>query len=415
MGSGMINIDSKGDRVMSVPIVNWRAEKTAWVPVGVHHPDHGVEFFEEIIWRDNTTTPPDLLREPGYYYWSCDDGKKRYDETGHAVQLQTPDSGGFDEIDEKYICDHFIDCPNMSDESGDCGANYTALFIAFGIITGLLILATCCLIPFVIVFGFICPRRRVKASSPTFLIIIILSCLLGYISEFSWYGRPHPVACGFRPWLLGLAVVSLVSALSAKTFRLWRVFKTAYKKERITDIQLLILYIIMVVPAVVILVVWTIVSTPTARVEEQYDGNDHYVCATGGFTGHPGGIIFFFILVGYESIVLFIAGLLCILTRNIPSFFNESKLIAISIYNLGFLAAVVIPVVMVLQGINPFAAWVIRSVAVLYAFTATLLLQFASKVVGVLLIDRGGDAALPSLGKTNSSSSSDFSGPSLTQ
>merc|ERR1712137_747666 len=336
-----------------------------------------------------------------------------FDETGYQVKLHTPGSGHFDDIDSQYICDYFIDCPNLSDES-KCGANYTALFIAFGIITGLLILVTCCLLPFVLVFGFLVPRRRVKASSPTFLIILILSCLLGYISEFSWYGRPHPVACGFRPWLLGLAVVSLISALSAKTWRLWRIFKKAYKKERISDLQLLVLYAIMVLPAIVILIVWTIVSTPTAAVEEQHD-RDHYVCTTGGFTGKPGGMIFFFILVGYEGFILLVAAFLSIVTRNVPSFFNESKLIVISIYNLGFLAAVVIPVVIVLNSINPFASWVIRSLAVLYAFTATLFLQFASKVIGVLLIDRGGDAPLPKLGKTTSASSSDYSSSHLSQ
>jgi len=406
--SGPIAINSVGDRPAPITLVNWIAEDLQWKDVGEYTPATGMVLFPEdpIVWHDNTTNYPDLLRGPGYYYWSCKEGKKGYDDTGHVVERHTPDSGGFDDIDSEYICDHFLDCPNLSDESGDCHANYTALFIAFGVLTGLLILASCCLIPFVIVFGFVLPRRRVRASSPTFLIIVILSCLLGYISEFSWYGRPHPVACGFRPWLLGLAVVSLVSALSAKTWRLWRVFKIAYAKERITDFQLLVLYAFMVTPAVIILVVWTIVSTPTADMKEGYNNRDHYVCTTGGFTGEPGGLIFFLILVGYEAIVLLVAAFLCIVTRNIPSFFNESKLIVISIYNLGFLAAVCIPVIIVLESINPFAAWVIRSLAVLYAFSATLFLQFAPKVVGVLIIDRGGDTALPKLGKIQTTSSS---------
>merc|ERR1712110_400325 len=141
--SGHVEIDENGDRTMVMSIDNWRPESQSWQPVAVYQPDQGVEFFDDqqIIWHDNTTTPPDLLREPGYYYWSCDAGKKYFDETGHMIKLQTPDSGSFDYIDAQYVCDHFIDCPNMSDESGDCGANYTALFIAFGIITGLLILA----------------------------------------------------------------------------------------------------------------------------------------------------------------------------------------------------------------------------------------------------------------------------------
>ena len=137
---------------------------------------------------------------------------------------------------------------------------------------------TCCLIPFVIVFGFIIPRRRVKASSPTFLIIIILSCLLGYISEYSWYGRPHPVACGFRSWLLGLVVVSLVSALNAKTWRLWRIFKTSFKEGAYHRSAIDREVMIMVIPAVPILIIWTIRSTPTAKMQEKGDDRVHYVC-----------------------------------------------------------------------------------------------------------------------------------------
>jgi hypothetical protein len=48
----------------------------------------------------------------------------------------------------------------------------------------------------------------------------------------------------------------------------------------------------------VILGIWTLVSTPTAELE-YIDGRDHWVCDTGGFTGPPGGYVFFFILVGY--------------------------------------------------------------------------------------------------------------------
>ena len=149
----------------------------------------------------------------------------------------------------------------------------------------------------------------------------------------------------------------------------------------------------MVLPAAIILILWTIISTPTAKMEHR-NGEDHWVCATGGFTGEPGGLIFFFILVAYEGVVLIFAAFLCIVTRNVPSFFNESKLIAISIYNLGFLAAVIIPVFLVLQQYNPFAAWIVRTVAILYAFATTLLLQFVPKIVGVLIIDKGKDAVV---------------------
>merc|ERR1712000_214472 len=147
----------------------------------------------------------------------------------------------------------------------------------------------------------------------------------------------------------------------------------------------------MCAPAVLILIIWTIVSTPTAKMEDRGD-DDHYVCTTGGFTGYPGGLIFFFIYVGWTGGLLLFGAFLSIVTRNIPSFFNESKLVAISIYNLGFLSVVVIPVFLVLQEFNPFAAWIIRTVAILYAFTATLWLQFIPKIIGVIIIDKGQDS-----------------------
>ena len=133
---------------------------------------------------------------------------------------------------------------------------------------------------------------------------------------------------------------------------------------------------------------------------------EHYVCTTGGFTGSPGGYVFFSILVGYGGVVLFAGIFLSIATRNVPSLFNESKLLAISIYNLGFLSAVIIPVFLVVQPFNPFIAWILRTVAILYAFTATLLLQFAQPVFAIIFIDRlrNNDELTKTILKTSNSS-----------
>merc|ERR1711862_56883 len=125
----------------------------------------------------------------------------------------------------------------------------------------------------------------------------------------------------------------------------------------------------------------------TAKMEER-DGEDHYVCTTGGFTGEPGGLVFFFIFVGYSAIVLVFGAIISILSRKAPSQFNETKLMTISIYNLGFLAVVIIPVFLVVQPFNPFIAWILRTCAVLYAFTATMVLQFFPRVFGIFCLDK---------------------------
>ena len=240
---------------------------------------------------------------------------------------------------------------------------------------------------FVVIFGVILCYQRVKSRSPWFLVILLVSIFVGYSSVFSFYGKPHPVACAFQPWLLGLPTVSMIVVLSAKNFRMYTIFRSPLKHVAFGDVKLLLLWIVAMIPALLIVVLWMIVSTPTADFVERGDSK-HYICVTGGFTGPPGGYIFFFIFVAYTGFILLIGGVISVLSRNIHPLFNESKLLTISIYNLGFLAAVIIPVFLVVQPLNPFIAWILRTVAVLYAFTTTMCIQFAPMVYGVVISDK---------------------------
>uniref|UniRef100_A0A7S4IU70 G-protein coupled receptors family 3 profile domain-containing protein n=1 Tax=Vannella robusta TaxID=1487602 RepID=A0A7S4IU70_9EUKA len=215
----------------------------------------------------------------------------------------------------------------------------------------------------------------------------MISNIVGISSVYAWFGKPHPVACGFQPWLLGLPTISMIAALSVKNFRIWRIFKFPMKKLRISDLELFVYWVIAMIPALVILVVWTIVSTPTAEMKER-DGKEHFVCTTGGFTGEPGGYVFFGIYVAYSAFVLLIGAVISILARNVPSQFNETKLLTISIYNLGFLAVVIIPVFLAVNPFNPNVAWILRTIAILYAFTATMILQFVPMLWGVFITDK---------------------------
>ena len=385
--SGFIEFKPNGDRIGTHSILYYQPE-TGWTISAVWSAEDGYEVITDVVWADNTTNVPDLdIRDP-FKYWSCHNKEEKYDPSGKRVTLHTPDSSDVDDIDIDYHCDNFIDCQNLSDESYDCSSNYTILFIVFGIITGLLICISLILLIFVCIFGCILKYRRVRVASPFFLIVILLSMIVGYSSIYAWFGKPHPVACAFQPWLLGLPVISMIAALTVKNFRIWRIFKFPMEKLRISDLELLVLWSIVMIPGILIVILWTIISTPTAKMEER-DGEDHYVCTTGGFTGEPGGLVFFFIFVGYSAIVLVFGAIISILSRKAPSQFNESKLMTISIYNLGFLSVVIIPVFLVVQPFNPFIAWILRTCAILYAFTATMVLQFLPQLVGIFIIDKG--------------------------
>ena len=385
--SEYIKFDANGDLQAAYNVRFYDPETASWELSATWEAASGYSHLSDVVWSDNTTEVPDLDIRAPFDYYSCHDKKFRTDETGKTISLHTPDGSDVDDIDSEYYCDHFIDCDNMSDEGHGCHSNVIVLFIVFGTLTGIFMLLALIFAALVVVFGIILEYRRLRAASPPFLVLILLSVFIGFSSNFAWFGKPHPVACAFQPWLLGLPALSMIVALGAKNFRLWRIFRFPMDKVKISDMELFGLWFVLMLPAVIIVTVWTIVSTPTAAVEE-HDGKDHFVCTTGGFTGTPGGIIFFSIFVFYGAIVLAFGIFITIVSRKVPSRFNESKLVAISIYNLSLLSVVVIPVYMVVVEYNPFLAWIIRACAITYAFGATMLLQFLPIFVGIFVLDK---------------------------
>ena len=168
-------------------------------------------FTNSTQFYNGTTIVPDLdVREP-FDYWSCHEKKQKTDETGKSVDLEKPGNNDPNNIADYYECDQYIDCDNMSDEGFQCVPSYIAVFIAFGIITGLLILTLPVFAIFAIIFGFIVKRRRIRKLSPTFLLFLLVAAFVGYCSTYAWYGKPNLVACNFQPWLLGLSVNLMIS------------------------------------------------------------------------------------------------------------------------------------------------------------------------------------------------------------
>jgi len=363
-----------------------------WVRVGTYDEEDGLRLDNgdfPITFYDRSEDPPDLdVREP-FDYWSCKDGEKKTDETGKKIELQTPDGDDVKYIKEYYRCDGYIDCQNMSDEGYDCATSYTILFIVMGIITALMILCILfCCVPFALVFGCCISRARVRTARPLFLLVICASCIVGCACTYAWYGKPQLVACNFQSWLLALSATSLIAALLAKLFRIWRTMASPLKFKIISDIEVAIVWAILMVPTIFLLFLWTLISTPTARMRNGGDKHNHYLCDTGGFTGPPGGYVFFFIIVGYLGLLILAHYFLAFLTRNVPSRFSEKKGLVIAMFNIMFTGIVVIIVFLIIDTIEPFAAWIIRTVGILYGFFSTAGIIFIPKMVALVFIDR---------------------------
>ena len=382
--SGPVSFFPNGDRKGAFSIQYYSLENNKWTTAAKWSPEFGYEVIRDIYWYSNTTEIPDLDIRPPFNYWSCHDEKQKTDPTGKTVILQTPNGSDVDDIDEDYHCDNFIDCKNFSDEDVDCDSSYSILFIIFGILTGICILICVVLIVFVFIFGILLNYRRLRKISPNFLILLLITAIIGFSSIFTWFGKAHPVSCFLQPWLLGLPAISMITVLTVKNFRIYRIFRFPLQRVHISDAELFILWLIFMIPGIIIIVLWSAIATPTADME-----NGHYICVSRGQSGSIGTIIFFCIFVVYALIILLFGAFISIISRRIPSQFSETKLLTISIYHLAFLAIVVIPVNITLYLSNPYIAWIIRALAILYAFGATIFIQFVPVIIGIFVIDKG--------------------------
>jgi ABC-type branched-subunit amino acid transport system substrate-binding protein len=217
--TGDIRFETNGNRLARYDVLNLQSNDTVFTVVGswseilleLDNSTHGFNYTEKIEWHSGSTRVPDLdLRTP-FHYWQCHEKERGYDPTGKLIDLTTPDASDPDFIASHYYCDQYLDCNNMSDEPFDCTPSYTATFVAFGIITGLLILTLPVFAAFTIAFGCIWQKRRIRLLSPVFLLGMCVAALFGYCSTFAWYGKPQVVACNFQSWLLGLSVNLMIS------------------------------------------------------------------------------------------------------------------------------------------------------------------------------------------------------------
>jgi len=230
--TGNVTMRTNGDRYGNYYVVNYDGNTNNFNPVFEY--DFGEPFtkIDAPVFYDGTTRTPDLGVLSSFDYWSCHKKESLTDHTGKTIKLEKPDGDDPNNIKIDYECDQFIDCDNMSDESYQCTPSIVIAFIVLGIITGLLVGINCWLVPAIIVFGWIVPRVRLILAGRLFLLFLALSCLLGSISTYAWYGKPETVACNFQLWLFGIATSMMVGAIFAKNMQRFRALGVPIKVIR---------------------------------------------------------------------------------------------------------------------------------------------------------------------------------------
>jgi hypothetical protein len=167
-----------------------------------------------------------------------------------------------------------------------------------------------------------------RLASPYSLIIILIGLVLFTSGALFYVARPNTALCQLRYWTYYVGLSLCYSALIAKTWRVWMVFKEAssLRKMVITNQRLMVYTLLLSVPAVFLCILRATISEDTmARVLSKDKTRVDVVC-------YSKSAYWASIQTGWAGLQMLLALILAWLTRTVPSGFNESKHVFITVY-----------------------------------------------------------------------------------
>ena len=226
-------------------------------------------------------------------------------------------------------------------------------------------------------FGLVYIKREapvIKASSVPFMQIILFGSLVGYASLFT--GGHHSTACTVSPALLTLSFALTFGSLFARTYRLFKIFLSRKLQFRtITDRDLFGMLGYLVLFEVASLSVWYWLDMPQA-VQVQ-DESDPFVKQWACKTNHPE--VWWTVQLVPKFIVLTFGGFLAYRTRNIVERFNETKLIAFSLWNTFLFLTIALGLRTLIK--DPDVVFLVVSMSVFVILGSTVGILFIPKII----------------------------------
>jgi len=156
-----------------------------------------------------------------------------------------------------------------------------------------------------------------------------------------------------------------------------RIFRGAGKQmERVTlpDSKLAVQVLVMVFLEVFYNFLWAIID-PLGPVETPYP-SDTFLTYTS--CSSPNSTIWTIVSFVYKGLFLIYGVFLATMTKGVPGAFNESRLLALSLYNSTFCILVGVPLTYILTDLN--AIFVVKSLVILYVTMFTILTIFCPRL-----------------------------------
>jgi ABC-type branched-subunit amino acid transport system substrate-binding protein len=230
----------------------------------------------------------------------------------------------------------------------------------------------------------------IRAAQPLFLGMMCMGCFI-LASAVVPMSMQEPLsqnalnaACMSTPWLLSIGFCTAFSALFTKTYRIQKLFTRSLGLQRSTVLAKDVLWTLIVLTLinVFILTLWTILG-PLEWRRVEVDNRDQFgrSMETYGVCRSSNGlsVIFLALLVLFNFLTVAFANFQLYISRHIPSDFNESYYIALTMTSLLELFLIGLPILFLVSE-NPAADFMVRTVLVCFCCCSILGPIFASKL-----------------------------------
>ncbi|KAJ3222515.1 hypothetical protein HK099_002223 [Clydaea vesicula] len=187
-----------------------------------------------------------------------------------------------------------------------------------------------CLIFFFIIFK----NRKLKTvnhSSPTFMLLMVVGNIVGFLSILPYIGKPTNTSCLLSVWMVVLSYSIAISSMLVKNYRVFRIFRNKLAGAlKLDDVALLKKCAAIISVNIFLLIIWSAFDAPKPHLLP-LSNSQYWTCASTSSSFNIGINIALFI---YNGFLLGVGVYLAYHTRGIPGAFNESKMIGFSIYTM---------------------------------------------------------------------------------
>ncbi len=257
----------------------------------------------------------------------------------------------------------FCDAPSQLSESARIGLTTTAALVGGLTAAGLAVI-------------FINRKSRLVVPATPSVLLLILVGLIGFtMAGVAIVQKQNAETCAAQILIMNLSFHLVVASLALKSWRLHRIFNaTVLHKESIRDWHLFVMVFGLLCVDIILLTTWQVVSPPAIS----YSGR----CGTGD--GNLGSILGLVMIV-MKAVMLAGGMIIAYEIRDIPAQFNESRQMALAIYNISFLCVLFVGLIYGLgETFSPDRVMTLEFVAVIYGAVSTFFILFGPLLYKVL-------------------------------